>query len=174
RQGRADEAAEWLARGEDLIPFRNENRDWTLPALYAYRYAQAGAIDRATDLAARVQERILYWMEVDLDKLEQSELELMQAEGELESARQQARTSTAREVQQELNRLDRRIEQRMNDLSFSVSQLTILQRVWYLADHEDRAEELMQTVDQLTEGRILLPSDREENARQIERYNLGI
>ncbi|MEX0593308.1 MAG: DUF2723 domain-containing protein [Balneolaceae bacterium] len=173
-QGRADDAAEWLARGEDLIPFRLENRNWTLPALYAYRYARAGAFERASDLTSLVQERILYWMQVDLDRLEKVELDLMRAEGELERARQQARTSTAREIQQELNRLDRRIEQQMNDLSFSVSQLTILQRVWFLSEHSERAEELAQTVEQMTQGRIQLPSGREENARQIERYNLGI
>lgn len=174
RQGNEGEAAEWLARGEDLIPFRPENQNWTLAALYAYRYARAGAMERAVDLTSRVQERILYWMEVDLDRLEEMELNLMRTEGDLERARQQARTGTAREIQQELNRLDRRIEQRMNDLSFSVSQLTILQRIWYIADRKQRAEELTQTVDELTQGRISLPSGREENEQQIERYNLGI
>lgn len=174
RQGDPESAATWLARGEDAIPFRKIGRDWTLPALYSYRYARADAMDRATDLAALVQERILYWMEVDLNRLRTLEAELMRTEADLDRARESANSSSARQIQQNLTQLNRRMEELMSDLSFAVSQLTIIQRVWYLAERDEEANSLMETVDRITQGRILLPASRDENEQQIERYNLGI
>jgi len=173
-RGRYEEAAYWLAYGEEHIPFREYETDWAIPTLYAYRYARVGAYDNAVSLTDFVRDQIMHWMDWDLRKLEEIELdreELVAAEAQ---ARARARSDRQRQLRNRINRLDENRNELMNEVSFYVSYLTILQRVYYLADLDEKAEELALEVNLLTEGRIPMPSTREDNEEQIERFNLGI
>src|SRR5690625_7102265 len=52
-----ESAAWWLKYGEDKIPFRDIEHDWTIPSLYAFRYLTVGEMERATRLAGFIAER---------------------------------------------------------------------------------------------------------------------
>ncbi|MEX2585952.1 MAG: DUF2723 domain-containing protein [Balneolaceae bacterium] len=174
QNGQLEYAAEWLRKGEDAIPFRSYESEWTLPSLYAYRYARVGEHDRAESLADFSQEQIFHWMEWDLSQLEEMERELDKLEADAEAARSEANAARYRRLTNRMDQTEERIDNTLNDLSFSVSQLTILQGAYYISGQDDKAEQLAIEVNLLTEGRIPIPSSREENRQQIERYNLGI
>lgn len=174
RRGDYEEAARWLEYGEEMIPFRPEKREWTVASLYAYRYARSGAHDRGVNLAGFIHERLLHWMDWDLKRLEELERQLARLEADASDARERARTSRQRRLVSRAERVERQVDELLESISFKVSQLTILQRVYYLGDRNDLAEELSMEVNLMTDGRIPMPATREENREQIERFNLGI
>jgi len=174
RSGDYERAAYWLEFGEEKIPFRAEETDWTIPSLYAYRYARADSFEHAVELAEFSKEQIIYRMEWDLKKMDEMEERRERLEADAQDARARARADRHRQISNRIDRLNNNLSEIVNDISFAVSQLTILQRVYYLAGHDDRAEALANEVNLLTEGRIPMPSTYEENEEQIQRFNLGI
>lgn len=173
-RGDTERAAYWLEFGEEKIPFRTEESDWTIPSLYAYRYARTESFENAVDLADFSSEQIIYWLEWDLKKMDEMEERRGRLEADSENARARAQSEQYRQLRNRIDQLSNNLSEVVNDISFTVSQLTILQRVYYLAGRDDKAEELANEVNLLTEGRIPMPSTYEENEEQIERFNLGI
>jgi len=174
KRGDYERAAKWLEFGEEKIPFREYETDWSIPTLYAYRYARVESFDNAANLAGFIKDQIMHWMEWDLRELDELERKREQLESEEREARARARTDRQRQLRNRIERLDNNRNELMNEISYYVSYLTILQRVFFLADLDERAEELAMEVNLMTEGRIPMPSTREENREQIDRFNLGI
>lgn len=174
RRGDYERAAKWLEFGEENIPFREYETDWSIPTLYAYRYARVGAYESAADLSGFIKDQIMHWMEWDLRELDELEAKRERLEAEEREARARARTDRQRQLRNRIERLDNNRNELMNEISFYVSYLTILQRAFFLADLDETAEELAMEVNLMTEGRIPMPSTREENREQVERFNLGI
>ena len=173
-QGNYEEAAHWLEFGEERIPFRVEERDWTIPTLYAYRYARVEAHENAVYLADFCREQIIHWLEWDLRKMDEYDNRRARLESDIQDARARARSDRQRQFQNQINRLDERRNELMDEISFAVSQLTILQRVYYLADMDEEAEDLATEINLMTDGRVPMPATRDDNREQIERFNLGI
>lgn len=174
KRGDREEAVYWLTYGEEKIPFRQEELDWTVPALYAYRYARLDAHDQSVELAEFVKDQIIHWLEWDLRELDDLDQQQIQLENQVAEARARARSDRQRSLQVRLNTIASSRQSRVDQISMAVSQLTILQRVYYLADMDQQAEELATRVNLLTDGRIPMATTREENEAQIERFNLGI
>lgn len=174
RRGDREEAARWLRYGEEKIPFRPIEYDWTIPALYAYRYVRAGADAEGVKLADFSKEHILYDLEWDLKELERIEERAARLEEEAIRARSRANISRQQRIRTEQRRVDEIRENLFDTISFGVSQLTILQYVYFQTGEQLKAENLALEVNLLTGGRIPMPLEREENERQIERFNLGI
>lgn len=174
RDGNLEEAARWLTYGEDMIPFREVEHDWTIAALYAFRYKRVGEKDRAIDLSDFVTEQLLHELRWDMGDLDSLEGEISRAEERVREARSRARTGRAQQLSNRVQRLEQRREDKISDISYNVSRLTILQNVYFELDEEEFAELLAMEVDIITEGRLGLPGTIEENQEQIRQFGLDI
>ncbi len=89
----------------------------------------------------------------------------------------QARMNANMEKQQTLrNRVQQVISQRddvARDINFAISHLTILQRIYYMFDEDEKATSLAEQVNGITGNRIGLPTSEEENRKQFEQFGLN-
>ena len=173
-EGNTEQAAHWLKYGEDAIPFRKNENDWTIASLYAYRYMKANESDRATRLAEFISERLFHNLRYDIEDLNKLENQMETVREDAARARSGARTQQARSLRRELQQLAERRDDTMRDISFTSSRLTILQNIFFETGDIENAERLAYEVDYITNNRLQLPSDADESNMQIERFNLGI
>ncbi len=174
RDGNLEEAAYWLKYGEDMIPFRKVEHDWTVAALYAYRYMKVNESERAIDLSDFIAERLLHELRWDMRDLDDIEGRMDSLEEDARRARAQARTERAQNLRRQVQRLNERRENKIEDISFTVSRLTILQNVYYELEEEEFAELLAIEINLITEGRLALPESIEESRQQMRRFGLEI
>ena len=173
QRGMDDEAARWLAYGEDKIPFRELEHDWTVAVLYAYRYMNVGEAQRANDLAMFISDRLKENLEYEMEDLDELEVELSQLEEDVRMARSRARTEEAASLRNRQQRLLNRRDGIIQDISFSVSRLAILQNIYFETGEEEMADLLQLEVAELTGGRLSLPDSIEASREQIRQFGLG-
>ncbi len=173
-RGDLDSAAKWLRHGEDMIPFRTVENDWTVAALYAYRYMRVGEIDRAVNLSDHISERLKHELRYDMRDLDRAEIRLEQIEEDIRRARARAQTDRARSLQRDQQRFSRHRENAIQDVSFNVSRLSILQNIYFETGQTEKAEEMAIEISMMTGGRLPMPETIEESREQIERFGLGI
>ncbi|MEX0945254.1 MAG: DUF2723 domain-containing protein [Balneolaceae bacterium] len=173
-RGDTESAAYWLAFGEDKIPFRNIEHDWTVAVLYAYRYMRTGEELRANQLSFFIAERLKKDLTYDIIKLDEFEERIVEYDDDIRFARSRARTDRAQSLNVQRDRLMSRRESVIQDISFSVSRITILQNIFYENGDEETAEMLKIDVETITEGRLNLPSNIEESREQIQMFGLGM
>src|SRR6056297_125278 len=173
-RGDTESAAYWLKYGEDKIPFRNIENDWTVAALYAFRYMRVDEDDRANELAEFIQERLMEDLRYDMRDLDRLEIRIGNMEEEVQRARAQANTGKAQSLNREVQRLSQQRNNVIEDVSFTVSRLSILQNIYFETDRTEKAEELSIEVNIMTEGRLPIPENIEESRQQIERFGLEI
>ncbi|TVR36819.1 MAG: hypothetical protein EA390_00415, partial [Balneolaceae bacterium] len=77
-------------------------------------------------------------------------------------------------LRRQVQRLNERRENKIEDISFTVSRLTILQNVYYELEEEEFAELLAIEINLITEGRLELPESIEESRQQMRRFGLEI
>jgi tetratricopeptide (TPR) repeat protein len=173
-RGDLDSAAKWLRHGEDMIPFRTVENDWTVAALYAYRYMRVGENDRAVNLSDHISERLKHELRYDMRDLDRAEIRLEQVEEDIRRARARAQTDRARSLQRDQQRFSRHRENAIQDVSFNVSRLSILQNIYFETGQTEKAEEMAIEISMMTGGRLPMPETIEESREQIERFGLGI
>ncbi|WP_240596657.1 DUF2723 domain-containing protein [Rhodohalobacter barkolensis] len=174
QQGDVEQAAYWLKYGEDMIPFRDIENDWTIAALYAFRYMRVDENERAVDLAEFIQERLMHDLRFDMRDLDRYEIRMENLDEEISQARAQANTGKAQSLQREQQRYSQQRDNVIEDVSFTVSRLTILQNIYFETDRTEKAEELAIEVNIMTDGRLPLPEDIEGSRQQIEQFGLGV
>jgi len=174
REGDYEEAAYWLKFGEDNIPFREVENDWTIPSLYAYRYMRSGVDDRAVRLSQFIEDRLLHHLRYDMKELEDIERKIDRYNDRAQEARANARMDRFRSFQNRAQREQRNRQRMMQDVSSRVFKLAILQHVYFETGNDELAEDLLLRVDELTDGRLPFPTTPEESAEEINRFNLGI
>lgn len=173
-EGNIEQAAYWLKFGEDKIPFKKIEHDWTVAVLYAYRYMRVNETDRAIDLSDFIAEQLLEELRWDMHDLDDLENRVLFLENDLRQARASARTDKAQSLTAQINRLRERTEQRISDLSFNVSRITILQNVYFELEESDFAELLKIEVDLITDGRLAIPDSIDQSREQIRRFGIDI
>lgn len=171
-RGDLQRAAYWLEFGEENIPFRINEDSWSIPALYAYRYARAEAMDNAVELSDFVKEQILKQMDWSLREMDDLNLRISELEEDAQSARANARMDRSRRLVNRAQRLNENRQGRIQEVYSSVQLLIILQRVYYMSDQEEKADELASEVNIMAEGLLQMPTTNEENREQIEQWNL--
>ena len=174
REENIEDAAYWLSYGEDMIPFRTVEHDWTVAALYAFRYMRVNETDRAIDLSDFIAERLLHELRWDMRDLANLETRIDKLDEDVRRARAQARTDRAQTLNKQMQRLNQRREEKIEDISFTVSRLTILQNVYFELDEQEFAELLAIEINLITESRLSLPETIEESRSQIRRFGLEI
>lgn len=171
--GDLESAAYWLRFGEEKIPFRNIEHDWTVAALYAFRYMRVGEELRANNLAFFIAERLKHELTFDMIKLDEKEARLARLEQEIQQARSRARTDRARNLRTRQERVNRQRESVIQDISFAVSRLTILQNIFFEHGDLETAEYLKIEVERITEGRLALPDTPETSREQMRFFGLN-
>jgi hypothetical protein len=172
-QGDPESAAYWLKYGEDNIPFREIEHDWTVATLYAFRYMKVNEVERANQLAYFISERLRYYLKYDMEKLNSLEERISSLDEEIQMARARARTDDARSLQDRRERLISQRESVIEDVSFAVSRLSILQNIFFEHDDEETAELLRLDVQFITDGRLGLPDSIEASRERIEMFGLN-
>lgn len=172
-RGDLETAAYWLKFGEDKIPFRTIEHDWTVATLYAFRYMRVGEELRANNLAFFIAERLKHDLRYDIKELDKVEEKISNLEEDIRRARSRARTDRAQSLRNQQERLSRNRDSIIQDVSFSVSRLTILQNVFFENEDEETADMLRFDVEIITGGRLGLPETIEESRQQIRQFGLG-
>lgn len=172
--GDEESAAYWLAFGEDKIPFREIEHDWTVAVLYAFRYMRTGEELRSNQLAFFIAERLKRELGYDMQKLDEYEARISVLDDDIRQARSRARTQRAQRLRERQDRLARQRESVIQDISFAVSRITILQNIFFENGDEETAEMLRLEVGSITDRRLELPSTIEESREQIQMFGLGM
>jgi len=174
RQGNMEEAAYWLKYGEDNIPFRIVENDWMIPTLYSYRYMRVNENERARELSSFIAERLKHELRYDMKEIEELERQISRLDERSQSARASARMDRYQSLRNQMDRQSQKRNEMMQDLSFTVSLLTILQHNLYESDGEELADELTLDVSIITDGRLRLPDGAEASRDEVDRFGLGI
>lgn len=172
--GDEESAAYWLAFGEDKIPFREIEHDWTVAVLYAFRYMRTGEELRSNQLAFFIAERLKRELGYDMQRLDEYEARISVLDDDIRQARSRARTQRAQRLRERQDRLARQRESVIQDISFAVSRITILQNIFFENGDEETAEMLRLEVGSITDRRLELPSTIEESREQIQMFGLGM
>jgi hypothetical protein len=108
-----------------------------------------------------------------MKKLNSLEERISGLDEEIQMARARARTDDARSLQAQRERLISQRESVIEDVSFAVSRLSILQNIFFEHDDEETAELLRLDVEFITDGRLGLPDSIEASRERIEMFGLN-
>ncbi|MDX1637246.1 MAG: DUF2723 domain-containing protein [Balneolaceae bacterium] len=170
--GQPDSAAKWLRWGEEKIPFHYVGDNINSLVLYAYAYARNGALEDATELAEKGKEEIIEDLTYDMDRYDRLQSRIMQLDTEAKNAKRKADLTAQGKLRSEIQNVISQRENLANEIGYNISHLTILQRVYFMAGMDEEAIAMAERVNGITMDRISIPTSREENRKQIERYNL--
>lgn len=174
KRGELDQAEYWLKFGEDNVPFRTYENDWTVPTLYAYRYLKAESYDNAGRLAKFIADPLkeqTKWVYNDLLEIES---ELGEIQEKINEARASASFARARSLASKMTQLESEQSGIIQEINSGLFKLVILQHAMFESDEKEAGETLTREVKELIQNRFPFPADAQESAAEIGRYNLGI
>jgi hypothetical protein len=172
-QGQPDSAAYWLKWGEDRFPFRPTGDNEGSMVLYAYSYAQAGAMDEAVRLGQTAKQKVMEDLNYSMSQYDQTQDRIMALDQQANEARQNANLDEQREIRSRIQNIISRRENLIREIQYAVSHLTILQNIYFTAGKDDLAMALVDEVNLVTDSRISVPKTKEENLAQMEKYGLN-
>lgn len=170
--GQPDSARYWLNWGEKHIPFNVTDNNINSVVLYAYKYAQVGDTKSAVDLAHKAEEKILGNLEDNMNEYDQIQQEIANLKQEAQNARMNANMGARKELQNRINSINSRRQRVAQEISFSISHLTLVQRIYFMNGNDEEAKNLATTVDKITGARISIPSTKEENKKEIDKFQM--
>lgn len=162
-----DSARYWLRWGEDQIPFETIEGDMTSMVSYAYRYAQLDDFERATSLADKAIDKLEKTLTYNVSQINNLDDRIAMIQNDIEENR--TNLSKRQELEQELRSYAASRDNLVSEISFDSSRFMIVQRIFYMADMDDRAAEITAFVAVTTDGRVPFPTNEEENLRNVQR-----
>ncbi|MFH5885370.1 DUF2723 domain-containing protein [Halalkalibaculum sp. DA3122] len=172
KMGQPDSAAKWLAWGEQKIPFHHVQDNVNSLVLYAYAYAKNDATDNALELAEKGTEKIIDDLSYHMQRYDRLQDRIMELDAAAKSAKQSADLEAQGRLRSQIQNVVSQRQSLGNEIGYSISHLTILQRIYYMAGEDEQAGALAERVNGITMDRIGLPTSEEENKAQIEQYNI--
>ena len=106
-------------------------------------------------------------------ELDEIESQLQNLEQDVQMARSRAQTEKAQALRSRQQQLASRRESIVQDISFSVSRLTILQNIYYENNNIEAADQLRLEVNSITDGRLVLPDSIQESRQRISQFGLA-
>jgi len=170
--GKPDSASYWLNWGEERIPFNVTGNNINSITLYAYNYASVGDDSSAVDLAQKAENELIEELNDNMSKFDEIQQQLITAEAEQKTARENADIDKRQELENTMQQIASQRQRITQDISFAISHLTIVQRIYFMAGLDKQATELAERVDSITNARISLPSTRKENKKQFDQFQL--
>lgn len=174
RENNPEQAAYWLRYGEDNIPFRIIEHDWTAATLYAYRYLEADDSAEAVRLSDFVLDRVKHVLRYQIEDLDELELEIQTLNDRARQARSEGRMDRYRSLERQVQSKSSRQNQLMREISSTLREIVIIQYVYFEAGEDYKAELLLEDVNRITSNRIPLPENFEESREEVGMYGLGL
>ncbi|HLR25006.1 MAG TPA: DUF2723 domain-containing protein [Fodinibius sp.] len=171
--GKPDSAKYWLNWGEEHIPFNISSNNINSVALYAHSYASVGDDSSAVGLAEKAQEQLITDLKSDMQEFNKLQQRISELDQRMNSARQNADMQQRRRLQGQVQQVTERRQQLTRGISFAISHLTIVQRIYYMAGLDEQAAALASRVDAITGGQISLPASKEENKKQFDQFQIN-
>lgn len=162
-----DSARHWMRWGEDNIPFTTIEGDMTSMVSYAYRYAQLDDIERAISLSEQALVRLERSLRHNVARINTVDDRIEQTQDDI--ARNRTNVSRRQQFERQLRSLANTRDQLVTEISFDSSRFMIIQRIYFMADMDEKALSLVSLIHEITDGRVPFPTDRDENRRQIQR-----
>lgn len=162
-----DSARYWLRWGEDQIPFDTIEGDMTSMVSYAYRYAQLDDFERATALADKAIEKLEKTLTYNVRQINVLDDRIAMIQNDIEENR--TNLSKRQALEQELRSYAASRDNLVSEISFDSSRFMIVQRIFYMADMDERAADITAFVAVTTDGRVPFPTNEEENLRNVQR-----
>ncbi len=170
--GKPDSANYWLKWGEERIPFRMNDNNLNSIVLYAFNYSNLDNMEDALRLSREVAGELLDNLESGITKYDDTQQRISRLEEESQEARRNANMNKRQQLQRRVNHIMSQREDITRDISFAVSQLTIVQNIYFKAGNDEEAIDLSNSVDQITSARISIPQTKEENQKEIDQFNI--
>lgn len=173
-QGKIDSAAYWLKWGEDKIPFREDETNYSIKLLYSIRYAQAGLAEDAIRLASTTEDELLEDLNRNLNKFAEIETQFNRLSSDFESAKAQGNIRLQREISQQLNQLNSEAQQYLTQVRTVRQSLTLTQYAYFQGENSEKAIQLAEQVNELMGPQFpAMPTTKEESENEISRYGLN-
>lgn len=167
--GQLDSAAYWLKWGERKIPFTSIEGDPASILNYAFRYTQAGELDRALDLSRMARNDLDRTFRSYLRELDEIERQISSIDSRLDDRGRRLDNRSRRTLQNNLNNLNRQRQQLVRELSFETTRYMIVQRIYFLNDMDSEAIAVADHIEAVTDQRLPFPRTRSENRERIRR-----
>ena len=170
--GKPDSARYWLKWGEEHLPFDKTTTNVNSLVLYAYNYAEVGDTTSALDLAGKAKSQAMENLRDNMSDYDDIQSNLSQLQQETEQARKNANMDKQQRLRNKMQEVARRRQNVTREISRSISHLTIIQRIYFVAGNDERALSMVDEVNAITGGRISVPESREASKSRIEQFGL--
>lgn len=170
QMGQPDSASYWLKWGEERLPFRANNNNINSIVLYAYHYAEVGNTEDAVALAQNIVEELLSNLRDNMNDFEQIQSQIATLKEDMQRARANANMNARQRINNRIQSVNSQRQSITREISFSVSHLTILQRIFFLNGDDERAINIADQVNEITGGQLTMPTSEEENKKQVDQY----
>jgi hypothetical protein len=167
-----DSANKWLEWGLNNLPFTVTDSDAQTIAIYAYKFAKVGDNDNSIELAQKVEGNLLKELKYNMSEFDNIITDLNQLQQETEEARKNANLDKRQELRSRIQHIVDRRQNVTRNISFSIDLLKIVQRVYFMAGKDEQAKSLADRVNEITGSRITIPSTKEENKAEIDKFGL--
>ncbi len=172
KEGKADSANYWLKWGEDKLPFRISDNNVNSVVLYSYQYAKVGNTQDAVELAQKAKERIMKSLGKSMSQYDEIQEQLSAINEEAQNARNNADMNAQSRLKNRMQSISSQRQQIVQDISFSINHLTIIQRIYFMDGRDEEALALADQVNGITGSRISIPASKEESKAQVAKYQL--
>jgi len=167
-----DSANKWLKWGEKNLPFNITDNNIRPLIFYAYDFAKASNYADASDLAQKIEQHVIGSLKYNMSQFDDIVSELNNLDQETKQARKNAELSKRQELRSQIQNVIDRRKNITRSISYERFFLTIIQRIYFLAGKDDQAKSLASRVDSITNSRISIPSTKEENKKQVDKFGL--
>ncbi|MCW9708184.1 glycosyltransferase family 117 protein [Fodinibius salsisoli] len=170
--GKPDSANYWLEWGQERVPFKISSDNLNSVALYAYSYASLGNDSSAVELADKARDQLVTNLEWHMQQFDEIQQQLVSLDQDMKSARENANVSKRQELQQQRQQVGAQRRQVIQQLSYAINHYTIIQRIYFMAGLDDKAQEFADNVTAITSGQLPIPITKEENKERFDQLQL--
>lgn len=173
--GQPDSAYYWLRFGEEKIPFRPDETNYNIPALYGIAYSRLGKTEDAGRVAEAVKEKVLSAFNTSFGTFTSLQAEFETLNQEFESARRNGDVSSQREIRPQLQSIYERTQEQGDRVMQAKQYLNIIQYLLFDVGNEAEALELATDINSRIEGTPFpaMPETEEASRQEISRYGLN-
>lgn len=173
-EGKVDSALYWLRFSEEKVPFRQDEENYNIRALFALNYAKMGANDDAVRVTNGTKPIILKDFTQKLDQFLSLQEEFQKLNVEFENARRVGDIQAQRKLSPQINSVYEQ-QQNMGSSLMQVRQfVSVLAYVYYNAANEADAQDIIEQVNTLIAGTPIpeIPATKVDLENEVRRYGL--
>ncbi len=173
-QNEPDSAAFYLKMAEEKLPFRPDEQNFNLQALFATNYISLGKMEDAGRLALKIKENIETEFTDNFDAFMEAQLRAEELSLEFDAARRSGDINKQRKLRPQINALAQQAQSLGEEVMQVRQYLAITQFSLYKSGNVTEAEEMVTTINAMLQGTPfpLLPANEEESTQEITRYGL--